>query len=432
MFYTEVEIMEKLSQRYVDKKGINEGRIVLHSDLNNFFASVECKRRPELLGLPVAVCGNKEDRHGIVLAKNEIAKKCGVKTAEAIWQAKQKCPGLVIVPPNYDEYVRYSKMVKEIYLDYTDLVESFGMDEAWIELTGDCRIKNLEQGQNIADEIRHRVKQKTGLTVSVGVSDNKIFSKLASDYKKPDAVTVFGPENYESVVSKIDIGEMIFVGRSTRSKLHLYGINTIGDVAASGCVFMKSMLGKNGESLFYNAGGANTSRVRRHGDADAAKSVGNSVTLPYDLENAEQVKSVFCALAEKVAYRLRSGGYAAKTVCISVRSTNLSTSEKQMPVITTNNAVEIARGAMKLYAENYDVNTPVRSVGIRTTGLVNINDGEQINMFDTSHFKREKLSRIDAATDKIREKYGMNSITHVSAMKTMLSHQNATSFAHEM
>lgn len=424
--------MERISQRYIEKKGINEGRIVLHSDLNNFFASVECKHRPELIGLPVAVCGSKEERHGIVLAKNELAKRCGVKTAEAIWQAKQKCASLVIVPPNYDEYVRYSNMVKEIYLDYTDRVESFGMDEAWIELTGDCRIKSLEQGQNIADEIRLRVKQKTGLTVSVGVSDNKIFSKLASDFKKPDAVTVFGPENYESVVSKIDIGEMIFVGRSTRSKLSVYGINTIGDVAASGSAFMKMMLGKNGESLFYNAGGANTSRVRRWGDADETKSVGNSVTLPHDLENIEQVKGVFCALAEKVAYRLRCGGFAAKTVCISVRSTGLVTTEKQMPVRITNNAVEIAASAMRLYKENYNINTPVRSVGLRTTSLVNVKDGEQLNMFDMGYFKREKLSRIDIATDKIREKYGMDSITHVSAMKTVLSHQNATSFAHEM
>ena len=188
--------MEKMSRMYVERMGVNEGRIVLHSDLNNFFASVECKNNPSLAGFPVAVCGNKEDRHGIVLAKNEIAKKCGVKTAEAIWQAKQKCPSLVIVPPNYDEYVRYSGMVKSVYAEYTDRVESFGIDEAWIELTGDIKIKTLEQGQCIAEEIRERIKRKTGLTVSVGVSDNKIFSKLASDYKKPDAVTVFGPHNY--------------------------------------------------------------------------------------------------------------------------------------------------------------------------------------------------------------------------------------------
>ena len=421
--------MKKLSQMYVDKKGINEGRIVLHSDLNNFFASVECKNNPELDGKPVAVCGNKADRHGIVLAKNEMAKKCGVKTAEAIWQAKNKCPDLVIVPPNYDEYVRYSRMVKEIYCEYTDLVESFGMDEAWIELTGDYRIKTLEQGKNIADEIRKRVKKKTGLTVSVGVSDNKIFSKLASDYKKPDAVTVFGPDNYESVVSKIDVGEMIFVGRSTRAKLHLYGINTIGELASTSDVFMRGILGKNGESMYYNASGANTSRVSRWGEADEAKSIGNSVTLPKDLENINEVHGVLCALAEKVAYRLRSSGFSAKTVCISVRNTSLVTTEKQMTLKATSNAVELARAAMNLYVSYFDINKPVRALGIRTANLVNNRGDFQTDMFDMSFLKSEKLSKIDVATDKIREKYGMDSITHVSAMKKYLPSHSATSFA---
>ena len=422
--------MEKLSQRYVEKKGINEGRIVLHSDLNNFFASVECKNNPELAGKPVAVCGNKADRHGIVLAKNEMAKKCGVNTAEAIWQAKNKCPGLVIVPPNYDEYVRYSRMVKEIYCDYTDLVESFGMDEAWIELTGDYRIKTLEQGKNIAEEIRSRVKKKTGLTVSVGVSDNKIFSKLASDYKKPDAVTVFGPDNYESVVSKIDVGEMIFVGRSTRAKLHLYGINTIGELASTSDVFMRGMLGKNGESMYYNASGANTSRVTRWGEADEAKSIGNSVTLPEDLENINEVHGVFCALAEKVAYRLRSSGFSAKTICISVRNTSLVTTEKHMTLKATSNAIELARAAMDLYNSSFDISKPVRALGIRTSNLVNNRGCFQTDMFDMSFLRSEKLSKIDVATDKIREKYGMDSITHVSAMKKCIPNHSATSFAH--
>lgn len=422
--------MENLSQKYVNKQGINEGRIVLHSDLNNFFASVECKKRPELKGLPVAVCGSREDRHGIVLAKNELAKKCGVKTAEAIWQAKLKCPGLVIVPPNYDEYVRYSRMVKEIYYGYTDLIEGFGMDEAWIELTGDRKVKTLEQGACIADEIRKRVKKETGLTVSVGVSDNKIFAKLASDYKKPDAVTVFGPDNYDEVVKKLDVGELLFVGRSTRAKLHLYGINTIGELVGTNSFFMKSMLGKNGESLYRDACGANSAKVSRWGESDEAKSIGNSVTLPRDLCNIDEVHGVFCALAEKVAYRLRSAGFAAKTVCISVRSTGLVTTEKQMPVELTSNAVEIADAATRLYIENYNVNKPVRSVGIRTTNLISKNIGVQLEMFDKSYLKREKLAKIDNTVDEIRERYGVDSITHVSAMKVDVIRHNATSFAH--
>lgn len=422
--------MENLSQKYVNKQGINEGRIVLHSDLNNFFASVECKKRPELKGLPVAVCGSREDRHGIVLAKNELAKKCGVKTAEAIWQAKLKCPDLVIVPPNYDEYVRYSRKVKEIYYGYTDLIEGFGMDEAWIELTGDRKVKTLEQGACIADEIRKRVKKETGLTVSVGVSDNKIFAKLASDYKKPDAVTVFGPDNYDDVIKKLDVGELLFVGRSTRAKLHLYGINTIGELVGTNSFFMKSMLGKNGESLYRDACGANNAKVSRWGESDDAKSIGNSVTLPRDLCNIDEVHGVFCALAEKVAYRLRSAGFAAKTVCISVRSTGLVTTEKQMPVELTSNAVEIADAATRLYIENYNVNKPVRSVGIRTTNLISKNIGVQLEMFDKSYLKREKLAKIDNTVDEIRGRYGVDSITHVSAMKVDVIRHNATSFAH--
>ncbi len=422
--------MENLSQKYVNKQGINEGRIVLHSDLNNFFASVECKKRPELKGLPVAVCGSREDRHGIVLAKNELAKKCGVKTAEAIWQAKLKCPSLVIVPPNYDEYVRYSRMVKEIYYSYTDLIEGFGMDEAWIELTGDRKVKTLEQGACIADEIRKRVKKETGLTVSVGVSDNKIFAKLASDYKKPDAVTVFGPHNYDEVVKKLDVGELLFVGRSTRAKLHLYGINTIGELVGTNGFFMKSMLGKNGESLYRDACGANSAKVSRWGESDEAKSIGNSVTLPRDLDNIDEVHSVFCALAEKVAYRLRSAGFAAKTVCISVRSTGLVTTEKQTHVELTSNAVEIADAATRLYIENYNVNKPVRSVGIRTTNLISKNIGVQLELFDKSYLKREKLAKIDNTVDEIRGRYGVDSITHVSAMKVDVIRHNATSFAH--
>ncbi len=421
--------MESLWQKYVNGKGINEGRIVLHSDLNNFFASVECKNSPELCGLPVAVCGNKEDRHGIVLAKNEIAKRCGVKTAEAIWQAKQKCSSLVVVRPNYEEYSRYSSIVKNIYCEYTDRVESFGMDEAWLELTGDCRIKTMEQGRMVADEIRKKVKKHTGLTVSIGVSDNKIFSKLASDYKKPDAVTLFCPQNFEEVVSKIDVGEILFVGRKTKNTLYTYGLHTIGDVARSSDTFMKGLLGKNGVGLYINASGANTDAVKKYNDIDEAKSVGNSVTLPSDLINEYQVKNVLCALAEKVSYRLRCANLSCSTVAVSIRNTSLNTTEKQMPVNITSNAVEIARAAYELYVNNYDISLPVRSAGIRTTGLVNISSGIQIDLFDTSFLRSEKLSKIDVASDALRRKYGVDIISHVSAMHTDIMRHNATSFA---
>ncbi len=410
--------LNRLCEDYVSGKGVNSNRVVLHSDLNNFFASVECKRRPELKDFPVAVCGNREDRHGIVLAKNEKAKKAGVKTAEAIWQAKQKCPSLIIVPPDYDEYMRYSALVKEIYCRYSDRVEGFGMDEAWIELTGDIKIKSLEDGERIAQEIRCAVKKETGLTVSVGVSDNKVFSKLASDYKKPDAVTVFGPFNYRETVGKIDIGEMLYVGRSTRAKLHMYGINTIEDMSHSSEVFMKSMLGKNGVKLFCDASGANETPVAKFGDEGVVKSVGNSVTLPYDLENREAVFKVLYALADKVAWRLRNGGFNCKTVVISVRSTSLVTTEKQMPVECTCNALEIARAAQRLYVENYCPETPVRSVGVRASNLVSRYGCIQTSLFDGSFDRRRKIETLDDAVDKIRLRYGMKLIKAASIMNS--------------
>lgn len=416
---------------YIRGRGVNSGRIVLHSDLNNFFASVECKKRPELNEYPVAVCGRREDRHGIVLAKNEKAKKAGVKTAEAIWQAKNKCPHLVIVPPDYDEYVRYSTIVKKIYSDYSDRVEGFGMDEAWIELTGDINIKTLSDGERIATEIRNRVKKETGLTVSVGVSDNKVFSKLASDYKKPDAVTVFGPFNYESVVSKLDIGEMLFVGTSAKSRLHLYGINTIGDMSYSNEYFMKTVFGKNGIKMYYDACGANMSPVCRIGEsAVETKSIGNSVTLPQDLENIEQVKRMIHLLSDKVAFRLRSGGFACSTVCISVRNTSLVTTEKQCPVKRTSNSIEIAHAAIALYKQSYDIHKPVRSMGIRCTGLVSTKEHVQIDMFDNDEFFRDKKEQIDNVIDKIRLKYGMKFIYPAAAMGTNTTLSNHPAFAH--
>ena len=421
--------MENLSRRYVERKGINEGRIVLHSDLNNFFASVECQNHPELLGFPVAVCGRVDERHGIVLAKNELAKRCGVKTAEPIWQAKSKCAELLIVNPDYEEYERYSFLVKQIYSEYTDRVEGFGIDEAWLELTSDIRIKTLEDGKEIADEIRKRVRKKTGLTVSIGVSDNKIFSKLASDYKKPNAVTVFGPQNYESIIRNIDASELIFVGRSTKARLNELGIYTIGNIADTSEVFMKSMLGKNGESLFYNACGANDLKVSKTADVEKAKSIGNSATLPFDLDSKEKISDMIFALAEKVAYRLRCENCLAKTLCISVRDTTLRTTEKQMPIEATANSIEIAKAAIQLYIENYDVNVPVRSLGIRTTNLISIKDACQINIFDDKLFYREKLAKIDITIDKIREKYGANSISHLSAIKNNIHYHGATSFS---
>lgn len=386
---------------YVNHQGINEGRVILHSDLNNFFASVECRKRPDLDGFCVAVCGSVKDRHGIVLAKNELAKKHKIKTGQPIWQAKNLCPGLVILPPDYNEYLYYSGIVGGIYSAYSDRVEPFGMDEAWIDITRSCGVKTLDDGVMVAHEIRRKIKKETGLTVSIGVSDNKVFSKLASDYKKPDAVTKFGPDNYARIISDIDISQMLFVGRSTKEKLHLFGINKIKDVAVSNETFMKGILGVNGVKLYNSACGFDSSAVQKRGQISQVKSIGNSVTLSYDL-NAEQVKAVFHSLAENVARRLRKENFTCTTVQISVKDLKFSTTEKQCSVRATSNAKDIAKAAIRLYYQNYDYSKIVRAVGLRTTNFVENKFFCQSSLFED----KDKDTRLDFVVDKICTRYG--------------------------
>lgn len=404
-------------EMYIAGKGVNEGRVVLHSDLNNFFASVECKKRPYLKDFAVAVCGSVTDRHGIVLAKNERAKKMGVTTGQVIWQAKRLCPDLLVVAPNYDDYLYYSSIVRDIYNCYSDRVEPFGLDEAWIELTGDRKIKTLEDGYTVAQEIRKRVYRETGLTVSIGVSDNKVFSKLASDYKKPDAVTLMGPCNYEKLVSPLKASEMLFVGRATCEKFHVLGINTIGDIALGTSLFMRTCFGKNGERMFYDASGFDTSPVGKVGDAGHIKSVGNSITTEKDLEDAQSVKRVLHNLCEKVAFRLRDMNFYAKSVVVSVRDTNLRTTEHQCTISPTSNALEISKCAFSLFCEKYLQSLPVRSVGVRVSNLVSKNTPSQVCLFDNSYLRHEKLEKIDKTVDIIRKKYGIDAINRAVMCK---------------
>ena len=276
VFARGMDMLSEEAKRYTIHEGPNEGRVVLHSDLNNFFASVECLKHRELAAYPVAVCGSAEERHGIVLAKNMLAKSFGIKTGQVIWQAKQLCPSLVVLEPHYEEYVRYSHAVRRIYAAYSDRVEPFGMDEAWLELTGNLGIRTLYDGVNAAYRLRKEIYEATGLTVSIGVSDNKTFAKLASDYRKPDAVTLFGPEQYLETIAGLAIGEMMFVGRSAQKRLKNFSIETIGDAAKGNEALFRSLLGKNGVGLYRSACGYDTSPVQPSEAEDIIKSIGNS------------------------------------------------------------------------------------------------------------------------------------------------------------
>ncbi len=382
-------------------------RTILHSDLNNFYASVECRRRPELAGKPVIVCGSKEDRHGIVLAKNMLAKSCGVRTGDVIWEAKRKCPGVVEIPADFPEYLRFSKKVRRIYERYTDRVEAFGIDECWLDVTESLSL--FGSGREIAEEIRNSVKSELGVTVSVGVSYNKIFAKLASDLKKPDAVTVISAENYREVVWSLPAEELLYVGKATKRKLNGVGIYTIGDIARAEESFLLRRLGKWGSYLWRFANGLDDTEVVRVGEEENVKSIGNSLTNYRDLENEEEVFTLIWLLADSVAMRLRESGLGrARTVHLWVRDAKLSDFGRQARLPrASRSGSEIGAFACKLFSESYPWREKVRGVGVSVSGFERGN--EQLDLF-SDFGKEEKSERLDETLDRIRKKYGNNII----------------------
>ncbi len=383
-------------------------RVILHSDLNNFYAAVECLYNPEIRQKPVAVCGDPNARHGIVLAKNQIAKKSGVKTGEAIWQAKQKCADLICVPPNFSLYLNYSKLAKEIYDKYTDQIEAFGIDECWLDVSGSTGL--FGSGQTIANEIRHRIFKELGITASVGVSFNKIFAKLGSDMQKPDATTVITKENYKNIVWALPVSDLLYVGRSTTKKLRSLNINTIGDLANCNYKYLHSYLGKWGLILHRFANGADNSPVAKNHDESFVKSIGNSVTTPRDLITNEDVRLVLFMLSESVAARLRSHGLKCTTIQIYVRDKNLFSCERQASLeFPTFISSEIAEKAYEIFLTKYKMHHPIRSIGVRGTNLVPQDSTIQLNLF-TDINKRDKQELLEHSIDAIRKRYGYHAI----------------------
>lgn len=386
-------------------------KTILHIDCNKFYASVECLHRPEIRNKPVAVGGSEESRHGIILTKNEIASKYGISVGEPLWKARQKCPDLIVVPPNFPLYTRFSKMARNIYKDYSDYIEPFGLDENWIDVTGDKR-----GGENIALEIKERVKAELGITVSIGVSFNKVFAKFGSDYKKPDAVTVINKNNYKDIVWKCPCSDLLLVGPATTRKLNSYGIYTIGDLAVSDGKFIKSILGKNGEIIHNFANGLDASPVSHKDDERALKSIGNSTTTPRDMVTNEDVKAVITVLGESVARRMREQGVKGKTVTISIRDKNLYSFTRQCRLNNaTDVSIEIINTAMKIFYENYKWNNPIRSIGVSVSDF-NIEEGVQYDLSGSVE-KREKLEKLDRAVDDIRRRFGAYAVQRASLLK---------------
>lgn len=383
-------------------------RIILHCDLNNFFASVSLIFNPTLKELPVAVCGDSEKRHGIILAKNEIAKKFGVNTAEPIFQAQRKCPDLVLLPAIYEEYEKYSKKAQEIYSRYTDMIEPFGIDECWLDVTGSTLL--FGSGEKIANLIRNDIKNELGITISVGVSFNKVFAKLGSDMRKPDAVTVISKENFKDKIWKLPITDLLFVGKNTAQKLKSIGINTIGDISLCDDATLKRLLGKNGIDLKTYALGQDNSPVIPITENSKPKSIGKSVTCGQDFTNNEQVWKAFLSFAQIISDSLHKHNLFASGVQVHIRTSSLVTKEFSRTFNdTTNCSLTIAKRGFEVFCENYHFSEPLRSVGLRAINLKTENTAIQQDIFGNNE-KLLETEKVEESVYKVRQKFGKSAV----------------------
>lgn len=391
-------------------------RVILHCDCNCFFASVEAALNPKLDKVPFAVCGDPEFRQGIVLAKNEKAKKYGVQTGEAIWQAKRKCPQLVTVKPHYKSYKEFSEKIFNIYCRYTDLVEPFGIDECWLDVSGSERI--FGSGKEIADELRQVIKKEVGVTVSAGVSYNKIFAKMGSDYKKPDATTEITPQNFEELLYCLPAGDMFTVGKKTAEKLRRVGIITIGDIAQTQACVLERLLGESGKKLWQYVKGYDYSPVLRFDYREAYKSIGNGLTFKRDLLNEDDVRTCVFFLCDKVASRLRKNSAECSAVQVNIKDTKLNTVSRSAQLLSpTDLSYDLRKATLEIIENSVDVEkNPIRAITVTGTKLLYGEDVcEQISFFDIGYYeKRYRERKLECTKDKLKEKYGVQTVTRCS------------------
>lgn len=383
-------------------------RTILHSDMNCFYASVEMMLDPSLRGKAVAVCGSTENRHGIVLAKSELAKKAGVKTGMVNWEARQRCPDLIMVKPQYEQYLKYSELARNIYQRYTDQVEPYGMDECWLDVGGSRSV--CGSGMEIAESIRQTVKEELGLTVSIGVSFNKMFAKLGSDMKKPDAITEIRKAAFKEKIWPLPASDLLFVGRAATAKLEQYGITTIGGIANADPQFLKRLLGVNGLGLWRSAAGLDDSPVMHKDFVSPIKSVGHGITCTADLENEDEVWKVMLELSQDIGHRLRIHKLKASGVQISIRSNDLGFRQYQAPLtLSTQSPSVIAHKAIQIFRDNYRWIMPVRALTVRAIKLRPKNEPEQIDLF-TDMRQLERLDRLDDCIEDIRRRFGKRAV----------------------
>ena len=393
-------------------------RLIFHCDCNNFFASCECLEHPELKNIPMELAGDPEDRVGIVVAKNDIAKKYGVKTTDTVWQAKKKCPGIIFVPPRHRYYREVSDRVNAIYRDYSDFVEPASIDESYLDLTGTLDYYHMTT-RELADTIRTRVKEEIGITISVGVASNKIFAKMGSDYKKPDATTVILGEDYKTILWPLPVSDLMFAGKASVKLLNQKGIRTVGDLALQPRERVVSLLGKGGETLWIYANGLDTDPVRQWGDIPEVKSVSHGMTFRRDLLTREEIETGVAAQVDRVAMSLRRQDLKGSVISVQIKTPQMVTISRQTSLDHyTWLEHEIREVAMKLIDENWRTGDPIRAITVGVSKLVNSREAaEQLDLFDLmgagdrngSH-NREKQDKMEAAADAVRRKMGNTAV----------------------
>lgn len=389
-------------------------RQILHIDMNSCYASIEQAQNPQLQNKAVAVCGDPEARHGIILAKSQEAKRCGVKTGEAIWQARQKCPQLITVPAHFELYLKYSRLAHSIYLDYTDRVEPFGIDECWLDVSHSRRL--FGDGSQIARIIRQRIKKELGITVSVGISDNKIFAKLGSDYKKPDAQTRIDPSNYQSIAWPLPASSMIFVGPRTAKKLEKYGIQSIGDLAQANPSLIHSLLGINGDRLRLAANGLDPTPVAPYDFRAPVKSIGCGTTFRYDLKNEKQVYRALLRLSQEVSRRLIQQGLSANGLVCSVRGTDLHYVDQYLPLAyPTQNSMELAQTGLQAFRRLWTWKQSIRSMTLRANRLVSCKRDVQ-TLFFADYPAHDKKEKVEQALYGLRQRFGNRAVLLASLL----------------
>ena len=394
-------------------------RTILHCDCNSFYASVETLLDPTLAEGPAAVCGDPESRHGIILAKNEKAKAFGVQTAETIWQARRKCPDLRLVAPHRAEYVKYSRRCNELYLQYTDLVDPFGIDESFLDVTGSMHL--FGTGEQIADELRRRMREEIGLTISVGVSFNRAFAKLGSDYKKPDATTVFSRENFRDKVWPLPADTLLYVGRRAADRLDRLGVHTIGDLAACDPVFLHGVFGKMGDTLLRYARGEDDEPVRSFYAEREVKSVGNSMTFAHNLVGEEECRMGLTALCDNVGRRLRGRGLVCQTVQLGIRDPEFHNRSRQVTLERpTNSTRALIDTSMALLRAAWQLDKPVRLLSVTAANLLPESQAcEQLSLFESADAiaQRDRQHRLDQTVDALRQRFGNQSVMFAHTVK---------------